>query len=195
MVNPTKNILLGFLLIFLSSCSYLISDEKTVYVETTQPTETQEEDIPLIYPMVTDKSAKVTNPPKLPPERDPSVKFSEAIARELDKTNPSTAKYWREFVASDIFKATITDQKLERWTDNVCIFKDNTITAKEVKRDYFVLYLQFVNTPGRAIEFNTTKGQELIAMGIDEDKLNAMLEEVIYHAVKIHCPRKNITLR
>jgi hypothetical protein len=101
-----------------------------------------EEVISTPAPTVEPTQQPIVETPLLEPEL--YVRYTERIARGIEKTSPEYAAYWRDYIGSGYAIPKVTDKKLEEWADNACIRNGRTITQSQAQEWFFELYANFV---------------------------------------------------
>jgi len=124
--------------------------EKIVYI---RPDDAVKKPLVVDEPKV--EEVESTPPPTVEPTQQPIVetppleselyvRYTERIARGIEKTSPEYAAYWRQYIGSGYAIPDVTDEKLEEWADNACIRNGRTITQSQAQEWFYLLNVNFL---------------------------------------------------
>jgi hypothetical protein len=164
MSNLPQNLLLGFLLIFLTSCSPSES--------TTDSNQSATFDGAQVVPV---------------PEQ---ILLSEAIARQLETENEHHADYWRLYWSGDLGNIPSDEESLETAVRKTCNEQGNSIEfLPNVHRHFVPIYLSMLNFQTdikiTAINKNLPDTTELV----DDQEI---YRTVIKTSLAVRCPNKTM---
>ena len=159
----------------------------TQTVTASEPTKV-EKSIPVavVKPLSSTKT-EIPTPPK------PFVRYTEAIARGMEKTSTEYAAYWRKYVGSGTMDSGVNDQTLEEWADNVCIRYGSRVASKKAYEWFLPLYADFTSYANRnyiaeqAMRPRSSKPMELSEIW-EVDDPTKVYELAVREAVKLKCP-------